>query len=85
MPGLDHDGIGLWLDSGGGEPSEVKEELGAVVKNLGKGGVVPKCVGGVLQGGGAVGTSFQVRDVYNDPLHGPVPGGGSTQGSQTYY
>ena len=44
--------------------------MGAVVDNLAKGGVKPKGVGDVLQGGDAGSTSFRVGDVGDDPCMG---------------
>ena len=44
--------------------------MGRVVDNLAKGGVKPKVVGDVLQGGGAGSTSFWVEDMGDDPTHG---------------
>ena len=46
--------------------------MGVVVNNLEKGGGKTKGVGYVIQGGGAGSTSFWVRDVGDDPLHGTV-------------
>ena len=40
---------------------------------------------GVFKGSCAGGTFFGVIDVGDDPPHGPGPGGGSTQGIQTYH
>ena len=59
--------------------------MGVVVENLGKGGNEPKGVWGVFKGGGAGGTYFQVRDVGNNPRHGPGTGGVSTQSIQMYH
>ena len=59
--------------------------MGVVVENLGKGGNKPKGVWGVFKGGGAGGTYFQVRDVGNNPRHGPGTGGVSTHSIQMYH
>ena len=48
-----------------------------VVNNLGTRGGKPKGGGDVLQCGVTGGTYFWVRDVGDDPLNGPGPGGGS--------
>ena len=70
------------MAGGGGEPAEGEEYLGAAARDLGKGGGEPSGVGDVFQGGGEGGTTFRVGEVGDDPLHGPGPGGVSTQGSQ---
>ena len=80
---LDHDGIRRLLSVSGGEPEEGAEKLGAVVENIGKGGGQPKGVGDIIQGIGAGGTYFWVVDVGDDPPHGTVHGGFSTQGIHT--
>ena len=67
----------------GGETTEVKEELGTYVKNLGKGRGKSKGVGGIFQGSSSGVTNFWDKDVGDDPPHGPGPGGVPTQGSST--
>ena len=49
----------------------------------GEGGVEPKGVGGIFQGGGTGGTDFGFGYVVDDPPHGLVPGGCSAQGRHT--
>ena len=48
--------------------------MGAVVENLGKGGVKLKVVRDVIQGVGAGRTYFRVVDVGDDPLNEQDPG-----------
>ena len=67
------------MSGGGGEPAEGEEELGAVVENIGKGGGKTKVVGVFFHVSGAGNISFRVGDTGDDPQHGPVPGGVSTQ------
>ena len=62
---------------------EGKEYLSAYVDNLGKGGGESKVSRDFFQGIDSGGTDFWGRDVGDDPPHGPVPGGVSTQGSST--
>ena len=76
IPGSENDGIGWWLDGGGGEPAEGEENMGAFVKNLGKGRGEAKGVGDVFQRNGAAGTYFWVGEVGDETPHGPCPGGG---------
>ena len=58
---------------------EGEEELVMVVGDLGKIGGKPKGFGDFLQAGGAGSTSFQVRDVGDDPPNGPGPGEGGLE------
>ena len=54
---------------------KAKEELGAVVNNIGKIGSEPKGAEYVLQGVGAGGTYVRFGDVGYDTPHGPGNGG----------
>ena len=48
--------------------------MDAVVDNISKGGGKPKCVGDVLQGGGAGSTYFRVGDVGDEHCMGRAIG-----------
>ena len=61
-------------------PGSYHDGIGVIVDNLAKGGCKPKGVGYFLQGGGAGSTYFWVRDVDDEPPHGPGHWGVSTQG-----
>ena len=66
--------LGQLLARGGEKPAEGTEEVGSDDKYLGTGRVNHAGVGNLIQGGDTGGFYLWVRDVDDDPLHGPGPG-----------
>ena len=63
------------MSGSGGEPAEIKEDLGTYVDNLGKGCGKSKGAKDVFKDIDSCVTDFWGGDVGDEPLRGPGPGG----------